>query len=101
LRDQSISTEAGAAFRANALLQAALENDALRGTIDTYPSYVEPGFAYEIDFGQGPEFKTLESLSITESVGDVGATAEFVTREQLSETISNLKREGRNLGNQV
>jgi len=101
LRDQNISTEAGAQFRANALLQTALANDELRGTISTYPTYVNPGYSYSVDFGSGTDEKTLESVSITESAGSVSATYEFVTRTRLGETISTLKREGRDLGNQV
>jgi hypothetical protein len=101
LRDQNISTEAGAQFRANALLQTALANDELRGTISTYPAHVAPGYSYAVDFGSGENEKTLESVSITESAGSVNATYEFVTRTRLGETISTLKREGRDLGNQV
>jgi len=101
LRDQNISTEAGAQFRATSLLQTALANDELRGTISTFPTYVEPGYAYQVNFGSGPDTKTLESISITESAGSVSATYEFVTRTRLGETISTLKREGRDLGNQV
>jgi hypothetical protein len=63
--------------------------------------FVHPGYAYSVDFGQGANNKTLESVSITESSGDVQATYEFVTREQLADTINNLKREGRTFGDQV
>lgn len=101
LRDQNISTEAGATFRANALLEASLQDNELRGTVNTAPVYIHPGYSYSIDFGDGANNKTLESVSIRESSGSVSANYEFVTRERLSETIDNLKRESRDIGNQV
>jgi hypothetical protein len=101
LRDQNISTDSGAQFRANALLATAQNNNDLRGTIDTYPVFVQPAFAYPVDFGDGTEEKTLESVSITESAGQISASYKFVIKEQLAQTIDNLKRDGRDLGNQV
>jgi hypothetical protein len=101
LRDPSIGTDAGAEFRANALLDTALNNNDLRGSITTYPEYVEPGFSYSIDFGNGPAEKTLERINIRESAGQIQATYQFVVKEQLAETLNALKQNSRDQSDQI
>jgi hypothetical protein len=101
LRDSSVSTESGATFRANALLQTALEKNDLRGEISTYPTYVQPGYNYSVDFGDGANEKTLERVSIRESAGSLSATYQFVIKEALAETLNELKQNTRDVGNQV
>lgn len=101
LRDTSITTESGAVYRANALLDTALDNNDLRGSITTTPAYIQPGYSYEIDFGEGLDFKTLERINIRESAGQINATYEFVTKPQLADTLDELKRDQRDVGDQV
>jgi hypothetical protein len=101
LRDPDIGTDAGAAFRANALLQTALNNNDLRGSITTYPVYEKPGSSYEVDWGNGPVEKTLERINIRESAGSLEATYEFVVKESLHEELTDLRRNSREQGNQI
>lgn len=103
VRDQSITTEAGALFRARALLSAAQSNDDLVGGKDIPPvnmGDVLPGFSYSVDFGQGASEKVLETVNL--SYGDsITSTAQFALEEQIADEINDLKSQSRTLGNQV
>lgn len=103
LRDPKITTEAGARFKALALLETALSNNELVGE-KTIPSdtLVDPGYSYPVDFGNGDNLKTLEEVSLTESPTDVNIRARFSTpRSDLSAQIENLQRQGRDRGDSI
>jgi len=103
LRDPKITTEAGARFKALALLETALSNNELVGE-KTLPSdtLIDPGYQYPVDFGNGDVEKTLEEVSLTESPDDVSIRARFSTpRSDLSAQIEDLQRQGRDRGDNV
>lgn len=101
LRDHSITTEAGAVFRAEALLSAAQSNNDLVGTITVPPVITDPGYSYPVDFGDGEKYKTCEEVRLTQSRDTHEAVFDFVARKGLSEDISDLKWNSRDLGDQV
>lgn len=103
LRDTDITTEDGALFRARALLQTALSNNDYVGSITVPPVVVNPGYSRSVDLsGDGTQQdKTVERVRLTQAQGELQATFEFSVREDFSQDISNLKRQARNLEDQV
>lgn len=101
LRDLDITTEAGAGFRAQSILQTALSNNDLVGTVTSPPNMIDPGFAREVNFGNGLKYKTVEEVSLSQSNDELVATYDFTIREDFSEEISKLKRQARDLSDQV
>lgn len=100
LRDETITTEAGAAFRAQAILDAAQTEADLVGSKTITPVPLLPGFSYSVDLGNGAAEKVLERVRL--SYGDqIESTAEFARETQLSREISDLKRNVSDIGDQV
>lgn len=102
LRDPRVATEAGAVFRARSLLQTAVQNNNYQGSV-TVPliTDTDPGFAREIDLGGGGSAKTVEEVSLTEDPQTAQVRFRFGLPEELSEDISNLKRNARDLSDTV
>jgi len=102
LRDLDISTEAGAAYRARTLLERAKTNNALRGQ-KTYPAdfSLQVGYAYEVSFGEGPTELTAEEISLSLGTNQATVTLDFVPPTDLSEDISELRRQARQLEDRV
>jgi hypothetical protein len=102
LRDLDIVTEAGAEFRARALLTRAQQNNAVRGR-QTYPAdlSIQPGYAYPVDFGEGKQEFTLEEVSLTYSGSDATVMLDFVPEQSLAEDISELRRASRQQSDRV
>ncbi len=101
LRDTTITTDAGANFRAQALLDAALSNNDLVGSVTVPPVMVHPGYSRPVDFGPGEDDKTVEKVSLSLSQNNAEATFDFTSRTGLVEDIESLKRDTKGLGNQV
>jgi len=103
LRDPKVTTEAGATFRARALLDTATSNNELVGDkVVPTDTLIEPGYQYPVDFGNGDNEKTLEEVSLTESGDRVSLRARFSTpRSDLSRQIEDLQRESRSIGDKV
>jgi len=101
LRDLSISTEAGAAYRARALLETALSNNDLVGSVTVPPTIVAPGFSRPIDFGNGEKYKTVEEVSLNLGTNSAEATFNFVVRDGFAEDISALRRSAKEQGNRI
>lgn len=104
LRDLNISTEAGAIFRARAILEKALDKSAVRGTVDAGLAFPHPGYAYPVDFNDDgtTETYTAEQVNINVSTSNVGTTYDFVNRAVgLSDEIQDLKQNGQETGDQV
>jgi hypothetical protein len=101
LRDPTITTEAGAAFRARSLLSAASDNNILVGNVTVPPTATDPGFVRPIDFGNGEVEKTVERVTLTESSDTAEARFEFSTVEDLASEISELRQNARDIGDQV
>lgn len=103
LRDPDVTTEAGATFRARSLLNAALSNNDLEGTVTVPPvsGMANPGYAREIDFGSGSQSKTVEEVSFSESPNNVQTIYRFALPNDIAETISALERTQRQLGDRV
>lgn len=100
LRDPTIITEAGANFRAQALLDAAQKNGDLIGSKKIPPSDLLPGFSYSVDLGNGKTEKVLEDINLT--YGDsLQSTAKFRRETQIAEQINDLKVEAKNIGDKV
>jgi len=95
LRDLNITTEAGADFRATALLQKALDKRVVKGTVTAAPELPYAGYARPVNFGDGETNITVEEVQLTESQYD------FVDRNDLSREISDLKKNTAETGNQV
>jgi hypothetical protein len=101
LRDLSISTEAGAQFRANALLSSALSNNDLVGTLRAPPDLTDPGYARPVDFGDGPQEKTVERVTLSETGDSVESTFEFAVRPRFSRRVEELNRNQRDVEDQL
>jgi len=102
LRDPKITTEAGAQFRANSLLETAQSNNDLIGTVTVPPTDLnDPGFAREVNLGDGGKEKTVEEVSLTEQPQNVQVRYRFGLPNELSEDISELKRKARDIGDKV
>jgi hypothetical protein len=104
LRDLDISTEAGADYRANTLLNRATQNNALRGQ-KVYPARFDivPGYAYAVSFsndGSTEEF-TLEEISLSLGTNQAETTLDFVPPQDLSEDISELRRNAQQQSDQL
>ena len=101
LRDLTITTEAGALFRAQALLDKALSENDLVGTKTIGPTVVLPGFSYSVDFGTGAKEKTLEEVSLNLGPDVVEATHRFTLPYELAEEISGLRQETSEISGRV
>lgn len=101
LRDYNVTTEAGAAYRARALLEAALSNNDLVGSVTVPATVADPGYAREIDLGDGLQYKTVEEVSLSLGTDTAEATFDFSVRSGFSEDITELRRNARNVGDQV
>lgn len=101
LRDQKVTTEAGATFRARSLLSTAQSNNDLVGSITVPPTITDPGYARPVDLGDGTQDKTVEEVSLTLGTNSAEATFDFTVREGFAEDISSLKRTARDVGDQV
>ena len=101
LRDPNITTEAGAQFRANAILTKALQENAQKGQVTVAPSFAHPGYSYPVDFGEGEQNYTAEEVNLTISNNNVSATYDFVDRSDLSDEIRRLKQNAKEIGNRV
>lgn len=101
LRDLNITTEAGALYRARSLLQTAQSNNNLVGSVTVPPTITDPGYAREIDLGDGLEQKTVEEVSLTLGTNSAEATFDFSVRSGFAEDISSLRRDAKSIGNQV
>lgn len=101
LRDQKITTEAGAIFRARSLLESAQDNKNLVGGVTIPPTVISPGFAREIDLGQGLEYKTVEEVRLSESSGSVQSQHRFTLPDDLAEDITSLKSDTGTLGDKL
>lgn len=101
LRDLSIITDAGAEFRARALLDAAQSNNDLVGSVTVPPMISHPGYARPVDFGNGETYKTVEEVSLSLGANSAKATFDFTSREGFVNDIDGLKRNSREVGNQV
>jgi hypothetical protein len=101
LRDLSIGTDAGAQFRANALLARALNEDDLVGTLRGPPELTDPGYARPVDFGDGPSEKTVERVTLSETGDSVESTFEFSVRPRLARRVEDLRRTQRDVEDQL
>jgi hypothetical protein len=101
LRDTDITTDAGATFRARALLNEAQTNSDFVGSVTVPPIITDPGYQRPVDFGDGETDKTVERVQLTESPGGAQATFEFATRQEIAEDISELRRNAREIGDRV
>jgi len=102
LRDPSIVTEAGAAFRARSLLERAVRNNELSGTKTFPPTGMStPGFARSVDFGDGGVERTLEEVSLSLGQNQAESTFDFVPRNDLSREIQELRRNSRKQSDQI
>lgn len=117
LRDPDITTEAGADFRATALLSRAQDNNNVSGSITIPPVITNPGYArntpleqlssdwgtnWGTNWGGGTEPRTVERISFSEGDNQTQATVDFVNpTEQLANDISELRRSARNIGDRV
>jgi len=101
LRDLSIGTDAGAQFRANALLAKALAEDDLVGTLRGPPELTDPGYARPVDFGDGPSPKTVERVTLSETGDSVESTFEFSVRPRLARRVEELRRKQRDVEDQL
>jgi hypothetical protein len=101
LRDLTITTDAGATFRANSLLETATSENDLEGRIVALPNFVHPGYAYSVDFGEGANDKTLETVNWSYTNNENRMTFEFTVDEGFAEDVNRLKRQARDLENQV
>jgi hypothetical protein len=102
LRDLDASTDAGAVYRARALLDRASTNNELRGT-KTYPAdfSIQPGYAYSVNFGDGDTERTLEELQLRYNGSAATSQLDFVPRTTLAEDIADLKRRSRQQSDRV
>ncbi len=101
LRDLNVTTEAGAIYRARALLETAQQNNNLVGRVTVPPMITHPGYAYPIDMGDGEEYKTAEEVTMSMGTNTAEATFDFSVRSGFSEDISELRRNSKEQGNQV
>lgn len=103
LRDPKIVTEQAATFRARSLLESALDENDLVGTISVPPpsTITHPGYARPVDFGDGEQDKTVERVTFSESPGSIQATFEFVTPDNLGQEIAELREKGRSRGDKI
>lgn len=101
LRDLSISTDAGAQFRANALLAKSLGNNDLVGTLRAPPELLDPGYARPVDFGDGEREKTVERVALSETGGAVEGVFEFAVRPRFARRVEELNRTQRDVEDQL
>jgi len=101
LRDPTITTEAGAAFRARSLLASASDNDSIEGSVTVPPVSTDPGFSRPIDFGDGEQLKTVERVTLSESAGTAQAEFEFSVVDDIAQQISELRSNARDIGDRV
>lgn len=114
LRDSNITTEAGADFRATALLSKATSKRSVKGTVTAAPEFAQAGYAYPALFeptGWGSNWGTnwgsitvyypAEEVRINISQDGLSATYDFVSRNDISKDIRELKRNANELGDQV
>jgi hypothetical protein len=57
-----ITTDAGAKFAAEAILDQAQEAKEVRGVLDIVPQDIPPGISVEVDFGNGTEWVPIEEV---------------------------------------
>jgi len=103
LHDPNVTTFAGARFRANALLAELTDENNRKGqiTIPVQASITHPGYAREIDFGDGPQEKTIEEVELTESQERVAQTHQFTPPDNVASKIEQLKRNARDVRDKV
>jgi len=101
LRDLTVTTEAGAIYRARALLEAAQQNNNLVGSVAVPPTITHPGYSRPVDFGNGEQDKTVEEVSLNLGTNTAEATFDFSVRSGFSEDITELRRNAKETGNQV
>jgi hypothetical protein len=87
ITDLSITTDAGATFRALSLLEQAQERGKRRGTLTVVPTDIDPGFAYPVDFGDGVEYVHLDEVRF----GDEGELR-FEPRSGLGDAVAENQR---------
>jgi len=102
LRDPTITTDAGAQFRASALLTRILEEQQLRGEVEVPATFATPGFARPVGFlEEAARELTLEETRTRLSGESLTTTLNFVPRQGLSERLTQLQRNLRDAGSQV
>jgi len=103
VKDPKITTDAGADFRANALLDELTDENDRKGeiTIPLLASVTHPGYAREIDFGDGGKLKTIEEVSLQRSQNQVSQTHQFEPPDNVANELERLKRRARDIGDQV
>jgi len=97
LTDPTITTDAGAKFRAEALLSALTDENDRRGeiTIPLRSSVTHPGYARSIDFGGGSKLKTIEEVRLREGTDGVEQTHVYTPPDNVADEIEQLRREAR------
>jgi len=102
LRDTTVTTEAGALFRAQSLLNIALAQNEFVGTVNSSEfEFSDPGFARPVDFGNGEKDKTVEEVSVSESANSIQINWRFSLPNQLAEDIEALRQDAKRVGDQV
>jgi len=103
VKDPKITTDAGADFRANALLDELTDENDRKGeiTIPLLASVTHPGYARTIDFGDGGKLKTIEEVSLQRSQNQVSQTHKFEPPDNVANELERLKRRARDIGDQV
>jgi len=104
VKDPKITTSAGAQFRAQALLDRLTDENERRGRIEIplSASITHPGYAREVDFGDGPSERTLEEVRLRRTArGDVRQEHNFAPPADVSRELEELKRNARDTRDKV
>ena len=103
LHDPNVTTFAGARFRANALLAELTDENNRKGeiTIPLRASVTHPGYARQIDFGDGGTLKTIEEVELNETPNTVEQTHKFTPPDNVASEIEELKRNARDVRDKV
>ena len=79
------------------MLNKALQNNDLVGTVTVPPVMAHPGYAKSVDFGNGEQYKTVEEVRYSLGADSAQATFDFVVREGFSREINRLKQNARDI----
>jgi hypothetical protein len=101
LRDPKITTEAGAGFRAQAILDESTRNNLRTGSVTVPFQFAQPGYSYPVDFGNGETEKVAEEINIRLGTNNVTSEFQFELVEQLREDVSELRRNARRTQDKV
>jgi hypothetical protein len=103
LKDPKITTEAGAEFRAQSLLDEVTDENKRRGSIEIplAATATHPGYARDIDFDDGGGEKTIEEVRLQKSTSGITQTHDFSPPDDVSKELEELKRNARDTRDQV